>query len=133
MLTCHAIECNTKLVGKQRKYCCRRCKNSLTNNKFQSYDAQKKRGLARKMEIVKCKGGKCAICGYDKNLAGLCFHHIDDSTKDISLDARHLSNNSMITIMRELEKCELLCHNCHMETHYPDLIMVGLLGLEPRT
>ena len=121
MLTCQAPECNTVLSGKQRKYCSRKCKNGMSNNKFQNYEAQKARGLARKKEIIISKGGKCMTCGYNKNLAGLCFHHREDHTKDISLDARHLSNNSMKTILKELEKCDLLCHICHMELHYPDL------------
>ena len=33
------------------------------------------------------KGGKCEICGYDKNLAALDFHHLDPNQKDFEIDA----------------------------------------------
>ena len=62
-------------------------------------------------------------CGYDKNLAALSFHHEDEVEKNHQLDMRSLSNRRMEAVMREFEKCILLCANCHMETHYPDLDM----------
>ena len=37
-------------------------------------------------------GGKCEICGYNKNVSALEFHHIDSVTKDFKLDARKLAN-----------------------------------------
>lgn len=118
---CQLETCKRPLTGLQRKYCSKECKLRMSNVKFQNYEAQKARGLARKKKLIALKGGKCAKCGYNKNLAALCFHHLDGDEKDMSLDIRRLSNNSMETIMREFEKCELLCHVCHMETHYPDL------------
>jgi len=121
MRNCQNKNCNKQLTGKQRKYCSNSCKMFTSNVKFQNYESQKLRGITRKKQIVELKGGKCSKCGYRKNLAGLCFHHLDDNIKDMTLDIRHLSNNSMKTIMKELEKCELLCHLCHMEVHYPDL------------
>lgn len=121
MRICQIDACNNILTGKQRKYCSTKCKMTTINTKFQNYESQKARGLARKKQLVLMKGGKCCKCGYNKNLAGLCFHHLDGDTKDMALNIRHLSNNSMKAIMKELSKCELLCHLCHMETHYPDL------------
>lgn len=64
------------------------------------------------------------ICGYEKNLAGLTFHHQAD--KSYKLDMRKLSNRTYESILEERGKCILLCHNCHMELHYPELDM-GLL------
>lgn len=46
-------------------FCSPKCKNKY----HQSYDSQKNRGLARKIELVKIAGGRCSICGYHKNLA----------------------------------------------------------------
>ena len=66
-------------------------------------------------------GGKCSICGYDKNYAALEFHHVDQSSKSFQLDSRHLSNTSMKSIMNEVEKCILVCSNCHKEIHNPSL------------
>lgn len=120
MLKCNILSCSKELTGKQRKYCSTKCKMLDVNHKFQNYQTQKARGIERKKALVMSRGGKCSKCGYNRNLAGLCFHHKDGS-KDMELNIRHLSNNSMKTIMRELDKCELLCHLCHMELHYPDL------------
>lgn len=121
MLTCNGPDCNNELVGMKRKFCSNKCKHKFSNNKFQNYEAQKARGLDRKIELIKSKGGACSSCGYNKNIAALCFHHRESDKKELALDARHLSNNSMKTILSELEKCDLLCHICHMELHYPEL------------
>lgn len=63
---------------------------------------------------------ECENCGYNKNIAALCFHHIKPEEKEFSLS--ELSKTANIEIMKnEISKCSLLCHNCHMEEHYPHL------------
>jgi DNA-binding protein Fis len=86
-----------------------------------NYDYQKIRGLRRKLELIKLRGGKCEICGYCKNVAAFDFHHINPKEKSFQLDLRHLSNQSMSVIIEEFEKCKLLCSNCHREIHSPNL------------
>lgn len=83
------------------------------------YVKQKERALSRKLELIKLKGGKCERCGYDKNIAALEFHHLDPSTKSFQLDSRHLSNTTREKILEELDKCILVCSNCHRELHNP--------------
>lgn len=83
-----------------------------------SYILQKKRGLERKKQFIENLGGKCQICGYNKNIAALEFHHIEPSTKKFQLDVRHLSNTNMQTLQEEIKKCILVCANCHREIHY---------------
>lgn len=85
------------------------------------YKYQLDRALSRKIKAIKNKGGKCNTCGYNKNLSALVFHHLDPNIKDMSLDARTLGNNSVEVINKELDKCILLCHNCHHELHNPHL------------
>lgn len=94
-----------------------------------TYNYQKLRGLKRKVELINLRGGKCEICGYDKNIAAFDFHHITPKDKKISLDARHLSNQSMSVILEELKKCILLCANCHRETHSPELEMALVIEI----
>lgn len=113
----NCIECGNKLTGKQTKFCSITCKNKH----HQSYDAQKNRGLTRKLELVKNAGGCCSICGYNQNLAALAFHHADSATKDFKLDMRSLSNRGLETVLEEFDKCILVCHNCHAELHNPHL------------
>ena len=117
MLFCQT--CQAKLQGKQTKFCSTQCKQKSINVKHQNYQSQQLRGHKRKNDVIDSMGGKCANCGYDKNYAALCFHHIDPSIKDISLTIREFSNNSIEKLQSEIGKCILMCHNCHMETHYP--------------
>lgn len=115
--------CAKALLGRQRRFCSRSCKNRDTNNRHQSYSSQQTRGLARKLELIVACGGKCNRCGYARNLAALTWHHLDPALKTFNLDVRSLSNRNREAIDDELRKCILLCANCHAETHFPDLDM----------
>lgn len=70
----------------------------------------------RKMkEILVCEaGGRCAACGYDGCIAALHFHHLDPEIKEFSLAARGVTR-SLEAARAEMEKCVLLCSNCHAE------------------
>ena len=114
--------CQGPLSGRQTRFCSTECKNVF----HQAYPHQKQRGLRRKIELVQRLGGKCMKCGYANNLAALSFHHEEEDQKNHQLDMRSLSNRRIEAVMREFEKCILLCANCHMETHYPDLDMSKL-------
>lgn len=70
-----------------------------------------------KARIIESMGGKCALCGYDKCHSALAMHHIDPSQKDFSLGAIRANIKSWKTIVNELKKCILVCHNCHSEIH----------------
>ena len=62
------------------------------------------------------KGGKCAICDYNKSQRALSFHHLNPKEKDFDLSSRGLTR-SWERIKKEIDKCVLLCANCHMEVH----------------
>lgn len=81
------------------------------------YLKQKERAIKRKLELIKAKGGECEICGYKKNIAALEFHHLDPNTKSFQLDSRNLSNTSPSKLLEEVDKCILVCANCHRELH----------------
>jgi predicted HNH restriction endonuclease len=103
-------------------FCSLKCKN----RHHQSYTAQKSRGLARKLKLIRAAGGRCSVCGYDRNLAALVFHHTDSEEKDFKLDMRALSNRTMESVLEELDKCILVCQNCHAELHNPHLDLDSL-------
>ena len=113
------LYCNTELDSARKKYCDKSCKNKSDNRKYQNYQCQQARALSRKIDAINERGGGCSICGYNKNLAALNFHHLRD--KKFTVDMRSFSNNSMDIISSEISKCILLCANCHMETHYGNL------------
>lgn len=69
--------------------------------------------LARKERMVAYKGGRCQICGYAKCLRALEFHHIDPETKEFNIAGSHLRRWDVV--QAELEKCILVCANCHAE------------------
>lgn len=92
---------------------------SLKENSRSSYSYQKERGFERKRKLVLLKGGCCSKCGYDKNLSALEFHHTNPLEKESRLDVRILTNRTWDFILKEAEKCELICSNCHKEHHHP--------------
>lgn len=69
-----------------------------------------------KLEALEYKGGSCEKCGYDKCPGALGFHHLDPSQKDFGI-SRVRGRNLNEIIKKELDKCMLLCANCHAETH----------------
>lgn len=70
----------------------------------------------RAAQIVAMKGGECLICGYDECPAALEFHHIDPTQKEFQISKRWSMTDERIK--SEIDKCVLLCSNCHRETHW---------------
>jgi hypothetical protein len=67
-------------------------------------------------KIIDYLGGSCVDCGYNKCYGALDAHHLDELTKDFNISGAHCK--SWKTIVKELEKCILLCSNCHRERHH---------------
>src|SRR5574343_475688 len=68
-----------------------------------------------KILSVELLGGKCWKCGYNKTLRALAFHHIEAESKDYSISNMLKNPQNLDNIANELNKCVLLCHNCHCE------------------
>lgn len=62
------------------------------------------------------KGGKCQCCGYNKYVGALEFHHINSEEKDFGISAKGYTR-SWERVKEELDKCILVCANCHREIH----------------
>jgi transposase len=65
-----------------------------------------------KARLVDEAGGKCEICGYDRCLAALQFHHRNPNEKSFALSLRGRIR-SIDKLRAEAAKCVLLCANCH--------------------
>jgi len=65
---------------------------------------------------VEYKGGKCEICGYNKCIDALEFHHINPEEKDFGIASKGYVR-SWEKVKKELDKCMLVCANCHREIH----------------
>ena len=115
----------------EQKVCCR-CQTNKPSSEFSTRSrnentlsamcriCSKENSLFRytsfKQSCVEIKGGECSVCGYDQCNAALDFHHTDPETKSFALGAyRGTAINS--EVLAELEKCVLLCSNCHREVH----------------
>lgn len=70
----------------------------------------------RKKQLVEHFGGACILCGYSRSMAALQFHHRDPTTKAFGLSASGVTRK-WEDVLAEAEKCDLLCANCHAETH----------------
>jgi len=68
-----------------------------------------------KNQAVAYKGGKCEECGYSKCIGALEFHHRDETSKEFAISNSY--SVSWETIQKELDKCDMLCANCHRELH----------------
>jgi len=71
-----------------------------------------------KLKAVNYLGGKCAVCGYDSCIEALEFHHINPEEKEFAISGKF--NISWEKLKSELDKCQLLCANCHRELHSSD-------------
>jgi predicted HNH restriction endonuclease len=92
---------------------------------------QKRREKVRLM-AVSYKGGRCQVCGYERCIEALEFHHLDPSQKDFGISYKGYTR-SWEKVKEEIAKCILLCANCHREAHagklqLPQVTVVEKLG-----
>lgn len=106
-----------------------KAKKGISSVNPNNYQNQKLRGLKRKYEYIMKRGGKCECCGYNENLAALEFHHINSEDKEFQVDIRAFSNINLNDLEKELDKCKLLCANCHRKIHNPELLMLNIENL----
>lgn len=91
--------------------------------KKRNYNKVKVHRQKIKEKAVEYKGGKCSNCGYNKCIWAFEFHHLDPSEKDFGISK--YSTLSWNRIKVELDKCIMLCANCHRELHY-EIYLNGL-------
>jgi predicted HNH restriction endonuclease len=83
-----------------------------------------------KLKLVELKGGKCQLCSFSEYLGALEFHHIDPKTKDEGV-SRLIRGRLRQKVIDEVNKCVLVCSNCHKMIHAgikkcPELIIVSV-------
>lgn len=88
------------------RYRCRKCGTAAVD----------KRRKKLKEMAVEYKGGCCSRCGYNKSVAALEFHHKDPTQKDFGIASKGYTR-SWEKVKIELDKCIMLCANCHREIH----------------
>lgn len=80
-----------------------------------NYELVKRRRRHLKMLAVARLGGRCQKCKYNRSMQALAFHHPDPCEKEFSIS--NYATRSWARIRVEVDKCVLLCANCHCEVH----------------
>lgn len=78
------------------------------------------RRFPRKEQSVAYLGGCCTKCGYSKCIASLAFHHRDPKEKMFGIGSSVAASKPWAELQLELDKCILLCQNCHHELHWEE-------------
>lgn len=87
------------------RWYCKPCCSKITIDRQQQ----------QKIKCIDYKGGRCVVCSYNRCNRSLHFHHLNPAEKEFSL-AKY-RNRSWTTTKAELDKCILVCSNCHGEIH----------------
>lgn len=137
-LTFHHIDPNYKedtisqIFGKRWEYiqneldkCILLCKNCHMKHHYNISNSDKR---ICKLIMLDYKNNECKKCGYNDCPASLTFHHIDKKNKSFTISEniseRFISIVDMdILLKNELDKCEILCSNCHNAEHLRDDIL----------
>lgn len=69
-----------------------------------------------KKKAISYLGGKCKRCGFNESYVSFCFHHRNPNEKEFNW--KQLRGLSWKLMIKELNKCDLLCLNCHTIVHF---------------
>lgn len=89
------------------------------------------RGYNKKAQLVQIAGGKCLICGYNKCQRALQFHHREPDLKMFEVNASTVTRCKWEDVLKEIEKCDLLCVRCHVEVENKAYEHYQALALTP--
>lgn len=106
-----SIKRDTRCIACHNEYHRTYLKN---NKKHQERVIRRKRKIQLLMDTFKITIG-CQACGYNKLAGALCFHHINREHKSFEIGWARLSGLSTGSLQQELDKCILVCANCHAE------------------
>ena len=102
------------------------CANCLNEQKKKHYNENKnliiekiKKRKEELRDFVKSFKKECTKCGYNKTYWALDFHHKDPSEKEELIGKTVIRGWSKERIKKEIDKCIVVCKNCHAEIHAP--------------
>jgi transposase/5-methylcytosine-specific restriction endonuclease McrA len=102
-------------------YRCRQCR----------IDRVTRRRRSLKVMLVAEAGGCCVICGYDRHLRALAFHHVEPADKRLQISWNGVTQ-SLEALRAEAQKCVLLCSNCHAEVEDGRIELPARVSVQPR-
>ena len=101
---CSCGQTNSKMFTGKMKSTCKKCHSKDIGRRL----------IEAREKAIEYKGGKCEHCGYNKYRGALEFHHRDSTIKEFGISSKRWGFKSLT---KELDKCDLLCANCHREKH----------------
>lgn len=115
------LDCVCVLCNKEYQY----SRSSRTTKEICSTCLVNRHRWALKEHMKNYKGGSCQLCGYGDCLRSLDFHHMDPDQKEFHFGGKH--NYGWDRLRAELDKCVLLCRNCHGEVENAvDMVVWGI-------
>lgn len=123
---------NKKETNKDRlQKWCRICQNTKNRQHYQTnkpyYYSRNKRRVTETREWIRELRStlKCIRCG-ESDYACLDFHHIDPASKDFAIGSILDKGWRKERIMKEIDKCIVLCSNCHRKHHRDERLNIPL-------
>lgn len=104
----YCLFCGKFLSKNKSKHICDACYEKIRRNKRKMI----------KYQAVNYKGGRCCVCGYNKSIQALTFHHINPKHKKFNISKfLKFKEFDFEDLKTELDKTILLCKNCHSEVN----------------
>ena len=75
------------------------------------------------------RGRKHESSNNNKNINAIENHHKNNKEKEFQIDSRKFANSKIEALKQELDKCMIVCSNCHKELHHPDLTLENISKL----
>ena len=109
-----------------RQHACKECmrlksKEWYSNNKEYHVSRNRARSKQNALEMrnyISSLNLSCSECG-ENHPAVLDFHHVDPTTKDGGI-ARMMWEQTPEKVKAEIDKCIVLCSNCHRKHHWSE-------------
>lgn len=106
-----------------RQVNCKPCRKLINNQQYRDNPNRRKRIVCNsekykarnKTYVDNLKERGCSKCE-EVELCTLDFHHLDEDTKVANI-SKLVHRGSFDKLLRELNKCVLLCANCHRKVH----------------
>lgn len=116
-------------------------REKYSNNHMNFQEKRKKRVMGYRIQwihILKKHYGeiRCQRCGYNENFSAIVFHHRNPEKKKHKICDffnRKPTLERIGLLKKEVEKCDLLCANCHEHFHHPEHLLESLIIPIPQT
>lgn len=107
-----------KKIGRRHENC-RPCRNAYHVQRYHKHiDENRRRDLQRRQAYRDLKAGKCTDCGVSYPPYVMDFDHREPVKKSFNITTGASMRMGIARLLREIEKCDLVCSNCHREREY---------------